>query len=243
MTWYESSRAVHAMPGAPGHKCVPASTASITVNRNIKLAMAGGVLGLGLLAAFLFRKPPTSLDVGTGASPRRAEPGARFGRESGGAALAVPTRAVPLGTPSHTSQGSARTGTLVVPRGGVLPRADQQPPDLAPSFDSVRSPLAESRMHRTENAPSLQNIGAVKPQRIHKIVDGDSLEKLAEQYLGSSARAGEIFALNGDVLQAPDLLPIGRVLKIPPHEPVTPSRVRDVADSLDLVPIPPGAFK
>lgn len=56
-----------------------------------------------------------------------------------------------------------------------------------------------------------------KPVR-HKIRDGDTLAGLAERYLGSAVRAGEIFAANQDVLGNPDLLPIGVELTIPPRE-------------------------
>jgi nucleoid-associated protein YgaU len=51
--------------------------------------------------------------------------------------------------------------------------------------------------------------------RLHVIVDGDSLEKLAGRYLDDPHRSTEIFALNRELLTNPDLLPIGVELKIP----------------------------
>ena len=51
--------------------------------------------------------------------------------------------------------------------------------------------------------------------RMHVIVDGDSLEKLAGRYLDDPHRSAEIFELNREVLSSPDLLPIGEELKIP----------------------------
>ena len=51
----------------------------------------------------------------------------------------------------------------------------------------------------------------------HTIVDGDTLPALAERYLGSSARANEIYEANRDVLRDPALLPIGMELKLPPR--------------------------
>ena len=51
--------------------------------------------------------------------------------------------------------------------------------------------------------------------QVHKIVDGDTLGELAAKYLGSAARAMEIFQANRDVLSDPELLPIGVELKIP----------------------------
>jgi nucleoid-associated protein YgaU len=70
----------------------------------------------------------------------------------------------------------------------------------------------------------------------HKIHDGDTLPALAQRFLGTAERAGEIFQANRDVLNRPDLLPIGLELKIPPREsPVTtmPGPQRR------LVPLPP----
>jgi nucleoid-associated protein YgaU len=55
--------------------------------------------------------------------------------------------------------------------------------------------------------------------RIHKIVDGDTLESLAAHYLGFSARAAEIFEANRSVLSDPEILPIGLELRIPATGP------------------------
>jgi nucleoid-associated protein YgaU len=56
---------------------------------------------------------------------------------------------------------------------------------------------------------------AGRPQRVHKIVDGDTLPALAERYLGSANRANDIFKVNRDVLSDPELLPIDGELRIP----------------------------
>jgi nucleoid-associated protein YgaU len=50
---------------------------------------------------------------------------------------------------------------------------------------------------------------------MHRVVDGDSLPKLAERYLGDERRAGEILEANRDILVHPDLLPLGVRLRIP----------------------------
>ena len=51
--------------------------------------------------------------------------------------------------------------------------------------------------------------------RTHKIVDGDTLSRLAQRYLGSADRYQQIYEANRDVLRSPDLLPIGKVLRLP----------------------------
>ncbi len=53
----------------------------------------------------------------------------------------------------------------------------------------------------------------------HKITDGDTLPALAQAYLGDAGRAREIFEANRDVLANPEILPIGRELKIPAGRP------------------------
>ncbi|MEO0531175.1 MAG: LysM peptidoglycan-binding domain-containing protein [Planctomycetota bacterium] len=49
----------------------------------------------------------------------------------------------------------------------------------------------------------------------HVVTDGDTLASLAERYLGEASRASELFELNRDRLENPDLLPIGMVLLTP----------------------------
>jgi nucleoid-associated protein YgaU len=53
---------------------------------------------------------------------------------------------------------------------------------------------------------------------VHAIVNGDTLEALAERYLGRADRAGEIFEANRTRLQDPEILPIGMKLTIPRRE-------------------------
>ncbi len=51
--------------------------------------------------------------------------------------------------------------------------------------------------------------------REYRIRKSDTLADIAERYLGSSDRAGELFDANRDVLRSPDLLPVGTMLRIP----------------------------
>jgi nucleoid-associated protein YgaU len=57
-------------------------------------------------------------------------------------------------------------------------------------------------------------------ERSHRIADGDTLVRLAERYLGRADRSQELFEYNRDVLSNPDVLPIGKQLRIPPLVPV-----------------------
>jgi hypothetical protein len=79
----------------------------------------------------------------------------------------------------------------------------------------------------------------------HRIVDGDTLSRLASQYLGGAEHYMELYAYNRDVLSNPDLLPIGKVIKIPPRAGGNGASLRrrpdDDESSLRLVPLGPQA--
>jgi len=51
--------------------------------------------------------------------------------------------------------------------------------------------------------------------RKHTVAKGDTLGAIARKYLGSSARADEIYQANTDVLKTKDDLSVGQVLRIP----------------------------
>jgi nucleoid-associated protein YgaU len=61
------------------------------------------------------------------------------------------------------------------------------------------------RLPKVEDTPSIVR---------HRVVDGDSLEALAERYLGAAQRADEIYQANRERLASPELLPIGVELSI-----------------------------
>jgi nucleoid-associated protein YgaU len=100
-----------------------------------------------------------------------------------------------------------------------------------------RQPLKDVQRLRT----------AEKTER-HRIVDGDTLPKLAVAYLGDGDRYLDIFEANRDVLSDPRLLPIGAELAIPAgkrhnsNQSTRPSadnsQTEWAADDGEMVPIP-----
>jgi hypothetical protein len=75
--------------------------------------------------------------------------------------------------------------------------------------------------------------------QIHVVIDGDSLARLAGRYLDDPHRGAEIYRLNRDVLQSPDLLPIGAELKIPVGQQADQER-KELSDSrVGAVDVPP----
>ncbi len=51
--------------------------------------------------------------------------------------------------------------------------------------------------------------------KTHTVIDGDSLASLAKKYLGDEQKAVTLLGVNRDVLNSPDILPIGAKLRIP----------------------------
>ena len=72
----------------------------------------------------------------------------------------------------------------------------------------------------------------------HKINDGDTLAAIAQRYLGAEERYLDLFEHNRDVLATPELLPIGKELRIPPPDFVRPRdpTIDTRATSLTAVP-------
>ena len=69
----------------------------------------------------------------------------------------------------------------------------------------------------------------------HQISDGDTLEDLAETHLGSRLRWTEIYNANPEILDNPEVLPIGVTIVILPR--LRPSSPTQVTTSDSLVPV------
>jgi nucleoid-associated protein YgaU len=84
--------------------------------------------------------------------------------------------------------------------------------ETAPAAENVAGQVSSSD-HYSPLPPA--QITLESHSRLHIVVDGDSLAKLAERYLDDAQRASEIYELNRHVLSHPDVLPIGAELTIP----------------------------
>ncbi|HOM16190.1 MAG TPA: tail protein X [Thermoguttaceae bacterium] len=82
-------------------------------------------------------------------------------------------------------------------------------PSLAPRFPFLQTEALSSDPPRSGQSES-------QPRR-HRIADGDTLENLADRYLGDAALAIEIYQANRSVIPDPHLLPIGVEITIPPR--------------------------
>jgi nucleoid-associated protein YgaU len=139
-------------------------------------------------------------------------------------------------------------------------------PPAAAAIGGPRDPnVANAAPPSVDVAPRDSRTTLARPaprERLHVVRDGDTLSKLAERYLGDSRRRMEIFADNRQLLQSPDVLPIGAKLRIvtgpprivetvvdaPQGAPPAASQPGPVVGNVPasgprpLVPLPPGAF-
>ncbi|MEM7314957.1 MAG: hypothetical protein AAF497_17565 [Planctomycetota bacterium] len=74
--------------------------------------------------------------------------------------------------------------------------------------------VAAAATNRQAKQTVLKQIG---PPRYHRIVDGDTLEKISMHYFGTESRAKDLFEMNRSLLERPDLLPLRKHLLIPPE--------------------------
>ncbi len=85
------------------------------------------------------------------------------------------------------------------------------PPMLPVSFQ-VKEP---DESHRAPWQPPKLAEGPAAPPREHRIRKLDTLEDLAERFLGSKDRAEELFEANRHVLKDRHILPLGTAIRIP----------------------------
>ena len=168
------------------------------VPRTPKLIAAAAVLALGFALAWPWRRdaelptPARIINPPAGSLAAHA-PAVRPPLPDAIAAERVPASTL-------ASEGGRKSGEFISAARPTAPQSDIGPtppgPFGAPPPVSEASPLA--------------------PQmRSHIVHEGDTLERIADRYLGDAGRAIEIFDLNRDILENPHLLRIGAELKIP----------------------------
>ena len=179
-----------------------------------QLACVAGVLGAGVLAAWPYRQhalpsPSPRASVPLDLTLRQADvalAGSPPGDDS-------PAPGLDLTDPSG-HQKPIQPAAFSVSRPNLEDLGP--PPDMPITFSpaALGAPPAEfvPRPRPPQGWPDKQLL-----PRSYRLRDGDTLEDLAERFLGTRTRAVEIFEANRALLSTPDLLPIGTTITIPPR--------------------------
>lgn len=186
------------------------------MNQAVKLLAAGAVMLVGISVAMLFRhKPEPTMPTGTAPGDhlvlRRHINAPRAGVVAATRPAESAHRTVPVAI--GPEQPSRVTYLMPIDHG-------QPPPAMAkecPVFDLGNHAVAGGGIGTGASTPSRPS-EPTQPTA-HRIADGDSLESLAERYLGAAGRAEELLEANRELLPNPTVLPIGLELRIPPRRP------------------------
>lgn len=232
-------------------------TSGKLIKRPKTLIAAAMIVAAGVFGAFQFRlRAPAPPSIDSPPGPWRAE-------DVGSGVIDTPNAATqPAATPALAgrlepvggSSAGGRTQPLIESAAaGKRDRyADIQLDEtLLPShgaFDSSASlPPVDSSHSLAGNglgsrlADDVEGLSSLhEPIAVHKVVDGDTLVKLAEKYLGRADRYVDLFHYNRDVLRDPNVLPIGSEIRIPPPSALLYPTVPTPSDPLvPLNPAPP----
>jgi LysM repeat protein len=170
------------------------------VPRKPKLIAAAAVLAVGFGLAWPWRRgdsvPASVLPI--------SQPSSSFG--SVAAPFVEGTSASASITVSATTIGLA----------GTPPPSELASASSLPQAVTVAKPVqVEPGQFALSGIEPTEALSAAARERTYIVQEGDSLERLAQRYLGDEGRAIELFDLNRQVLENPHLLPIGAELKIP----------------------------
>ena len=191
------------------------------MHRDIKIGLILGVLLVALVAALFFRRERVEDLVPLSLSD---------------AALQSASPVVPLKTEQEESNSDTVVADALEPVPGsdaeressdtldIIPLDEQgmDPAAITPNVSSVPndSSSGDTAQFGIISEPSAGTGASVSTvsrdrQRRHRVVSGDSLWSIAEEYLGDGSRANEIYEANRSVLRDPDIIPSGVNLVIP----------------------------
>ncbi len=186
------------------------------MEQSVKIAAAGCVLLCGVAVAMMFRHELPSTGDGL-PLPNQIDLALDRPLLSGSYQPPVALVERPLPTPRRAN----RNVTILTPMDPGAP-----PPPLGEDYPTPRA--SQSSRWGTAIRPAFPKASAENvSRRLHRIIDGDTLQLLAARYLGSEDRAMEIFEANRNLLSSPNVLPIGSLLKIPPRQLVDDSEAED----------------
>ena len=213
------------------------------VGRRRKIAIVAAILIAGTGIALLFRheerRDTASNSVDTpSAAPVRSAPASQPAGQDTSAKFAghiEPAAGLSNNVLETTAATTISPYKSPLEPTGSIPVAEPagREPSARFAADTVESPLKWQSVRRPAPAMSESDIereprnvpgpDARSPERRHRIVDGDTLAALAHRYLGGEERQLDLLAYNRDILTNPELLPIGKELRIPPPDFIRPA--------------------
>lgn len=196
------------------------------------------IAGFGCLAATPFRR--STEDAGKVAAAQQELASTRFARASDfRGPAAVDGAHLPPSLPFVGTQKTTASEALLAPVPKPLQsREANSPPAIPAAYEPLVKPERTNPAflanEETDSAnvlpPHLRELSQGQrwpiqarhqessvevPPRPYRIRDGDTLESIAERFLGNPNRAGEIYERNRSILPQPNILPLGQTLLIP----------------------------
>jgi nucleoid-associated protein YgaU len=237
------------------------------MSRSRQLIVVAGIVGVGVVAALPFARQSPPVPHAPSAGHDLPAPDVRLHLSAESASSPA------VGLYDH----DAPQNPFNSPR---IARSQLEDNGLPPELPERYHPLIEDRAGTNRESqvetlpparprnmeltqPGTRKTESAKP-RTHRIVDGDTLARIAARYWGDPQLANQLWEANRNVLAAPDPLPIGVTLNIPArpeNQPATTSPPREelpaparqpalttpsatpAEGTLPLVPIPAGAFR
>lgn len=216
----------------------------------LRIVVAVAVLTVGIACAAFFRRDHRDSPCSTGTHKGEPTSGTvELGPTNSTQAMEQPASngARPAGLTSHfilrpgVSEGTRDDTHLMRPPATVQPQAAHrddshtaQPasrrtvPSI-PSMPATFPKTSDARPNRVGDLPPTSEPRS--DRRIHRVVDGDTLETIAERYFGSADHAEDILQANSQTLPNPKVLPIGVELVIPNPLAGASSRIAPASSS------------
>jgi nucleoid-associated protein YgaU len=186
-----------------------------------KLAIAGAILIVGIGTALLFRREHSAESPAAAQAPDalRQSPADKAAQRKPPPEPALAGRIEPYSPATPTDSVHDASASFKPASHDALQT------DSPLKWQTVPRPDVSTAAAATQpERPSVDRLAGDSPAAVHrpaderhKIVDGDTLAGIARRYLGAGERSLHLFEYNRDVLITPELLPIGKELRIPPR--------------------------
>ncbi len=202
------------------------------------------VIATGICGAMMFRKPALQSE-----SALQGPTTTDRDFVSRQAAPAIPLQGVPVrpknveNAPSGSQQAEKKP---LKPQ--VLNPATRPPLPTLSEFggQANRSSRVDGRFEKNSSSRTKGTLRQEFPERYHVIVNGDTLARIAQRYLGDARRGEIILRWNREIIRDPSRLPLGKKIRIPSTKDLAadPTATRHRSDKegqnlpVPLVPLP-----